>query len=123
MKAETENLMKHFASVLRGIATGNLESPSISKNTVRYLSRKELIEIVKKRFNGNIPKEHNLLELENEELLELVGDEMYVIAYVTDRWTKQTPPKVNGQKVTTPVKPVTPKKDTSKPTDRGSKSN
>lgn len=105
MKSETENLMKHFASTLRGRAMGTLVVPSINTTTLKYLSRKELIEMVKKRFDGSIPKEYNLVELENEELLNLIEDEMLVIAYVTDKWSKE-PIKPNGTKVPTKVKPI-----------------
>lgn len=122
MKTETENLMKHFASVLRGRAMGTLVIPSISTSTLKYLSRKELIEMVKKRFDGTIPKEHNLVELENEELLNLIEDEMLVIAFITDKWSKE-PMKSNGTKVSTKVKPVPVKKSTTKPSESGSKNN
>ncbi|WP_171974454.1 hypothetical protein [Cellulophaga omnivescoria] len=57
--------MKHFATVLRTQARGKQTELTIDKTITKYLSRKELIEIIKKKFNGSISKEHNLLELEN----------------------------------------------------------
>lgn len=104
MNTETQNLMKHFASVLRGRAIGKLETPSINSGVTRYFSRKELIEIVKKRFDGSIPKEHNLLEMENVELLELIGDEMYIIAYVTEKWSKEPIQKSVSKTTPAPAK-------------------
>lgn len=121
MKTETEQLMKHFATILRGRATGKLKIPSIDTNVMRYFTRKELIEIVSKRFNSTIPKEHNLMELENKELLELIGDDMYIISYVTEQWSKDIAsikkihslPDSNSEKTVskaTEKKPETPKK-------------
>jgi len=91
MENNKEQLMKHFASVLRGRALGKLETPSVDPNISRYFKRKELIEIIKKRFEGTIPKEHNLVEMENQQLLDLVGDEMFIIAYITEKWSKEIP--------------------------------
>ena len=89
MENNREHLMKYFANVLRGRALGKLKTPSIDTNVSRYFSRKQLIEIIKKRFEGNIPKTHNLIELENEELVALIEDDMYVIAYVTELWSQE----------------------------------
>lgn len=85
----TENLMKHFASVLRGRAIGNLKTPSIDKRVAHFFTRKELIEIIKNRFGGTIPKEHNLVEMENSELLNLIGDELFIISFMTKKWSKE----------------------------------
>ena len=89
METNKNNLMKHFASVLRNRALGKQQAPEISKTVAQFLSRKELIDIIKKKFDGTIPKEHNLLELENEELLELIGEEMFIISHITEKWSKE----------------------------------
>ncbi|MFD2916865.1 hypothetical protein [Psychroserpens luteus] len=89
MKTNKEQLMKHFATVLRNLALGKETESLMSKNLAFYFSRKELIEIIKKRFDGTIPKEHNLVELENKELLELIGNEMFIISYVTEKWSRE----------------------------------
>ena len=91
MNTNKEQLMKHFATVLRNRALGKQTDNLMSKNLAFYFSRKELIELVKRRFNGSIPKEHNLVELENKELLELVGDEMYIISFTTEKWCGESP--------------------------------
>lgn len=113
----TENLMKHFASVLRGRAIGTQKAPSISSTVAKYFSRRELIEIIKNRFGGTIPKEHNLVEMENSELLQLIGDEMYIISYMTDKWSKEISfggksPQINKKEASniSKVKPETKKK-------------
>ncbi|WP_299223854.1 hypothetical protein [uncultured Psychroserpens sp.] len=81
--------MKYFATVLRNRALGKETDSLMKKNLAFYFSRKELIEILKKKFGGTIPKEHNLVELENKELLELIGDELFIISYVTEKWSKE----------------------------------
>jgi len=89
MKTNKEQLMKYFASVLRNRALGKETETLMSKNLAFYFSRKELIEILKKKFGGTIPKEHNLVELENKELLGLIGDEMFIISFVTEKWSRE----------------------------------
>ena len=111
MEAQKENLMKHFASVLRGRALGKLKAPGIDIGIVRYFSRRELIEIVKKRFDGAVPKQYDLAELENEELLPLIGDEMFIISFVTEKWSRE----LSEQKeVQNPVPKSGPTKETTK---------
>ena len=56
---------------------------------VNCFNRKELIEILKKRFEGAIPKEYNLMEMENEELFQLIGNEMYLISYMSEKWSRK----------------------------------
>lgn len=102
MKTDRQQLMKHFASVLRGRALGKEKEPAISTNVDQYLSRKELIEILKKKFDGTIPKSHNLVELENEELLKLIGDELFIISYVTEKWSKEISEKTPSSEKSSP---------------------
>ena len=90
MEKQTQHLLKHFSSVLRNKATGKQSSSEIDTTVARYLSRKDLIEIIKKRFGGTIPKEHNLVEMENEELLSLIENEMYIISYMTEKWCNES---------------------------------
>ncbi|MFD2565923.1 hypothetical protein [Pseudotenacibaculum haliotis] len=107
MKTDTQNLMKHFSSVLRTRANSKeATEPSISKSISRFLSRKELIEIIKEKFSGSIPKEHNLVELENEQLLDIIGDDMYIIAYCTQKWCGESP--LIGSKKTEKKEPTKP---------------
>ncbi|MDG5490624.1 hypothetical protein [Psychroserpens sp. SPM9] len=93
MKTSKQQLMKYFATVLRGRALGKQTDSLMGKNLAFYFSRRELIEILKKKFNGTIPKEHDLVELENKELLELIEDELFIISYVTEKWSKEIPEK------------------------------
>jgi len=102
MKREHEYLLKRFASVLRGIALGKPQTTTIEENVAHCLSRKDLIEIIKKCFDGTIPKEHNLIEMEKPELLGLVKNEMIIISYMTEKWSKEpvkTPEKSTPQTI------------------------
>lgn len=82
-------LLKHFSSVLRKRANAeNIATITISPELSRYLSRKELIAIITKKHEGKLPKELDLLSLENEELLIHIEDELFVISYVTKKWSE-----------------------------------
>ena len=89
MKTNKEQLMKHFASVLRGRANGKI-GKEVNPLLLRYFSRKELIEVIKKVYDGNVPKDLDIALMENEELLKCIDDEMYIIAFVTDQWSKES---------------------------------
>jgi hypothetical protein len=101
MEHNKNALMKYFSMVLRKRAIGEVRTiKDFGSDLTKYFTRKELIEIISKKFNGTIPKEFNLIEMENEELLEVIGDEMYIISYVTEKWSltsqpkKQAPPSI-----------------------------
>ncbi|SDW82292.1 hypothetical protein SAMN05444411_102248 [Lutibacter oricola] len=89
MEAKQKALLKHFSSVLRkkALNESSINEP-IDPVILRFLSRKELIEIIKNKFENSIPKDLQLLELENEELLAIIGDEMYIISYITSNWVQ-----------------------------------
>lgn len=89
MNENTQQLMKHFASVLRKRASQKQLTKSIHHGLKYYLSRKELIAIISRKHDGIIPEEYNLAELENDGLLQLIGDELYVMAYVAEQWSKE----------------------------------
>lgn len=91
MKREQEYLLKHFASVLRSLALGKEVKPVIDTNVAHCLTRRDLIQIVKKQFGGNIPKEHDLVEMEKLELLGLVENEMLIISHMTEKWSGESP--------------------------------
>ncbi len=102
MKKQQEYLLKHFASVLRKLALGKEKELTVDTNVAHCLTRKDLIQIVKKQFGGTIPKEHNLVEMEKIELFELIENEMLIISYMTEKWC------VAGESpVTKGISPVT----------------
>ena len=87
MEANKKPLMKHFAAVLRKRALATVEiNEAINPQILKFFTRKDLIQIIADKHGGTIPKEHNLMELENKELLAIIGDDMYIISYITKKW-------------------------------------
>jgi hypothetical protein len=93
MKTNEQQLLKHFASVLRNRANGQSKL-EISKTILKYLTRKDLIEVLKKANNGILPKDLDITFMENEELLLHIKDELFIIAYVTEKMCKHQQSKI-----------------------------
>ncbi|MDD2987128.1 hypothetical protein [Flavobacterium sp.] len=89
MNENKQSLMKLFSLVLKNRAKSEPEFREISPEMVKFFSRKELIEIITMIFDGNVPEKHNLVEMENDGLLKLIGDDLYIISYVTQKWCEQ----------------------------------
>lgn len=90
MDKETKaTLLKQFSIILRN-RSKDAKYPKLSQSLVEYYSRKDLIEILKKKHEGKVPSELNLMECENSELLKLIGDDMFLISYSTEQWSKDT---------------------------------
>ena len=109
MNKKTEYLLKHFASILRALALGKEVKSTIENNVAHCLTRKDLIQILKKQFGGTIPKEHNLIEMEKPELLGLVKNEMLVISYMTEMWSADGLSPITKKEIVVPVKKEVPK--------------
>lgn len=87
MDEKKQALHRIFSAVLKERAKAQHEFREISPEILRHFSRKELIEIITtKIYNGKVPPEINLVEMENGELLSIIGDDMYIIAYVSEKW-------------------------------------
>lgn len=87
MDDKKQALHKIFSAVLKERSKAQHEFREISPEILRHFSRKELIEIItSKIYNGVVPPEINLVEMENGELLSIIGDDMYIIAYVSEKW-------------------------------------
>lgn len=97
MENNRQQLLKHFAKTLRNLAID--DTVEISPLLLHYFSRKQLIEIIKVKYKGSIPKDLDLVEAENKDLLNIIEDELYVIAYATEKWSREV-------KKTEPKKPV-----------------
>ena len=119
MVDKQQALLKHFSGVLRKKANSeHLVTDEISPELTRFLSRKELIAIITEKHDGKLPKDIDLLSLENEELLSHIGDELFVISYVTKKWSEatllQNPRKTASSSATkTTVASVSPQTKTS----------
>lgn len=90
MDENRQALMKIFSVVFRNRAKTEMEFKEMSPEILKFFSRKELIEIITgKIYDGQVPPEHNLVEMENFELLKLIGDDLYIISYATEKWSKE----------------------------------
>lgn len=85
MHEHQEQLMKYFSLVLKKRSNENAEKGT-NKKVLKYLSRKDLIDVVNYRYDGKLPTNVNLVEMENEGLLSLIQDELYIVAYVVQQW-------------------------------------
>lgn len=81
-------LMKHFSGVLRKKALGKDSESTPDPMLLKHLSRKELIHLLASK-KGGIPKELNLAEMENEELLSAIGNEMLILSHLSGQWAHE----------------------------------
>lgn len=89
MNENKTSLLKIFSVVFRDRSKTEPEHQLISSEMVKYFSRKELIEIISHIYDDDIPSEHNIAEMENEELLLLIRDDYSIISYITSKWSKE----------------------------------
>ncbi len=82
-------LMKLFSMVLKNRAKEEQETKQISPELLKHFSRKELIEIINHIYDGIIPDEYELVDMENADLLTVIGDDFSIISYVTNKWSKE----------------------------------
>ena len=89
MEKQKWALMKLFSLVLKNRAKDEKETKQISADLLKYFSRKELIEIINHIYEGAIPEEYQLVDMENADLLKVIGDDFSIISYVTNKWSKE----------------------------------
>lgn len=89
MEKQKWALMKLFSLVLKDRAKDERQTKQISASLLKYFTRKELIEIINHIYDGVIPEEYELVDMENEELLKVIGDDFSIISYVTNKWSKE----------------------------------
>ena len=82
-------LLKIFSIILKDRAKSEIQYQDISPEMLKFFSRKELIEIITHNCDGQFPQDYNLAEMENEELLQLIGDDFSIISYVMSKWSKE----------------------------------
>jgi len=97
MDKETRaSLLKQFSLILKNRSkdgTYQKLTPSLGE----YYSRKDLIDILKKKYGDYLPEELNLMECENKELLSLIGDDMCLISHTTGVWASEKPVSAQPQ--------------------------
>jgi len=89
MKESKPSLMRLFSAILKERASSENNEKTISPLLLKYLSRKDLIEIITKIYDGELPEELSKVETENAQLLQLIGDDLYVISHMTQVWSRQ----------------------------------
>jgi len=89
MKDNKQSLMRLFSLVLKERAKEGQPTKQISPNLLKFFSRKELIEIINHIYEGAIPEEYQLVDMENADLLKVIGDDFSIISYVTNKWSKE----------------------------------
>ena len=87
--ANTHELQKYFASVLRKRSKGASSDDAIDPSILKFFTRKELVAILNQKFDGKLPKDVDLVELENEDLLQLIGDDLFILSYLVPQWISQ----------------------------------
>lgn len=88
--SNTNELQKYFSSVLRKRSKGEAtNADTIDPSILKFFTRKELVAILTQKFNGKLPKEVDLVELENEDLLQLIGDDLFILSFLLPKWISQ----------------------------------
>ncbi|MDI1256722.1 MAG: hypothetical protein PSV16_11540 [Flavobacterium sp.] len=89
MKDNRPALMRMFSAILKERAKAEPTETKISPEMLKHFSRKDLIEMITKIYQGKLPDELNKVETENERLMELIGDDLFIISYMTEKWCKE----------------------------------
>lgn len=92
MDREKCALMKLFSLMLKNRAKEGKPYKQISYDLLKFFSRKELIEIINHIYDGAIPEEYQLVDMENADLLKVIDDDFSVISFVTNKWSKEVLP-------------------------------
>lgn len=102
MQENKQQLMKYFSLVLKRRASEETLQ-GIQVKILNFLSRKDLVAIIHSRYNGKIPPDINLVEMENEGLLNLIEDELFILSYVLQQWCKGIGHQEKKSSKTTPL--------------------
>lgn len=92
MDREKCALMKLFSLMLKNRAKEGKPYKQISYDLLKFFSRKELIEIINHIYDGVIPEEYQLVDMENADLLKVIDDDFSIISFVTNKWSKEVLP-------------------------------
>lgn len=97
MDKETRaSLLKQFSLILKNRSKDETYQ-KLTLSLGEYYSRKDLIDILKKKYGDYLPEELNLMECENKDLLSLIGDDMCLISHTTGVWASEKPVSAQPQ--------------------------
>lgn len=87
MSTENKELMKLFASMLRKCAKSDTEMlPHVDPSILYFLSRKDIVDIIKGMYQEGIPGKPDLATLENKELLIYIPNDFFIISHILNQW-------------------------------------
>lgn len=90
MNTENKELMKHLATTLRKRATSEKEQTrKIDSAILYYLTRRDIVTLVNEMYKGKVPGNPDLALLENEELLKLIPDDLFIISHILNGWCQE----------------------------------
>ena len=83
MKIKEQKLILHFLKQLRTILE-NDKNQKLNKLFKDFFTREELLEILEHSILDKDLKEHNILTLGSDELLELVGEDYFILSFLIE---------------------------------------
>lgn len=89
METENKDLMKHFAAILRKRANDETTHIGVDQTILRYVTRRDLVEIINQMHQGKLPRHLDLAMLENQELLKLIKDDLFIISHIIQKWCEK----------------------------------
>ena len=87
--SNTHELQKYFATALRKRSKGETSDVSLDPSILKFFTRKDLIAILNTKYDGKLPKDIDLIELENEDLLKLIEDDLFILSFLIPKWISQ----------------------------------
>jgi hypothetical protein len=88
MSIKYQRLIAHFLSMLEK-RMNLLDDESVNPIFLKLLTKKELLEIIEWRFKENILKQYDFENMENAELLLLIGDNQTILVHTIYKWKQK----------------------------------
>ena len=88
MSIKYQRLIAHFLSMLEK-RMNLLDDESVNPIFLKLLSKKELLEIIEWRFKEPILRQYDFENMENAELLLLIGDNQTILAHTIYKWKQK----------------------------------
>lgn len=87
MTIKERRLIAHFLDSLKK-RIENRKVQEVKPIFLKFFSRSQLIEIIKWMYDGPALDAYDLEKMENEALLEAIGDDMYFLSYTIEKWNE-----------------------------------
>ncbi|MGC4129268.1 MAG: hypothetical protein QM564_06845 [Bergeyella sp.] len=97
-KQKRRILVQYFLRTLR--KKMETEDPEqVSSVFLQLFNREELIQIIQWLFMDKVPEELGIDTMNKEELLQTIGDDVHILSYCLEQWSKEIQKKITPQKV------------------------